>query len=200
MRPMRRFLPLFVIAGVVVLVAAVVIVAQMLGTPPDDTRTDPAATGEPRHETRPGESDEFLSGAQMPAQLAAGVARLDSLEYPSDDVKAAALARLGSLDFGGEMVWEAGIEENIVLDNWECTWLEHAAAAAEENDTQELIRAGEAIKKRADVPGQRDERFPGIDAYIERVIEPLARGEWLPAKQTYESNKCLEYLEVGSTR
>jgi len=124
---------------------------------------------------------------------------LENLRYPDEFAEKAAVSRLSRLTLGENTVWEAGIAGNIVLDNWECTWLEHANAAQAEGNLEELARAGQEIMTRAEIPGQREELFPDVDQFLQRVIAPMIAGVWEPAGEHYESF-CGAYLESGATR
>lgn len=183
----------FIVPIIAVGAVGAVLGVAALGTFATASATDP----EPR--SNASASGKILEGSAMPDQVETAAKKFDYLNYPSGEAKAAALKRLAGLDFGGEVRWESGIEENIVLDNWQCTWLEHAAAAAESNDAKELIRAGEAIKGRADIPGQREEKFPDVDQFIADFIDPLARGDWAPVNEIYKGS-CSDYLTIGATR
>lgn len=142
----------------------------------------------------PADRSGFMTTDQLEGKVAEAAQSLDGLEYPSASAKRSALDALKRQGFARNTLWEEGIEENIALDGWECSWLQYAEDAYLAGDTEEMAHAGRVILQRADFPGQRDEKFPNIDVYMEHVIQPLIEGEWGPARDELNTS-CVAYVD-----
>lgn len=98
------------------------------------------------------------------------------LFYPSAELRDETLDRLSQMTFDEEARWESGVPEMMIIDAWECSWLEFASDAAQQDDPKKVILAGENLLKMKQLPAV-EENFPDVDLYLAEIVAPLLKGD-----------------------
>lgn len=163
--------------------AANVAASQQDTSKPQDSESQ---ASEPRGEQQLAAEDRWMTGQEMSDSVPAAFAELDAyIEYPNAESRAEIQQMLSRMVSDDKGMYEEGLQYQFVLDNWTCAWAAHARDAADGGDAAEVVRAGEQLMTRLDVPGQR-ELSPGWEPFSKEFIVPLLSGDYDQVRENWD--------------
>lgn len=174
--------------GVALLTAGAVYAAISTFSPAaiaDDTVRDKDEDYVPEAERVPAEERDWSTSKELEPKLLAAFNKVDQLlEFPDEDSRERARTIVATMGLDPTGAYENGIADQYVLDTWECEWVAYAMAAADAGDREGIIRAGENMIQRIEVPGQR-EMQPDW-GLIAADIQPMIGGDFESVREGWE--------------
>lgn len=120
----------------------------------------------------------WLKSEQMPAAMQDSFKKFDGLiSFPNEKSRATVQGVIKNSEFDDDGLYEDGMQDQLVLDEWTCAWADAAKTAAANKDTKGVQEAASNLMTRIDLPGQRS-MHPDWDRYSVDILEPMLKGNY----------------------